>query len=198
LAAGLFRTRISAFYEGRSGNPYSYIFANDANGDATSVAGQGYSNDLFYVPAGPGDVLWTGGGEMEARFFDWLAGKPELMRHQGRIAPANGFRSGWRNTIDVRISQEFPGLFRRHNTELALDIMNIGNLVNKRWGLIEDYSTNAVSRVAHYAGIDPASGKYVYHFTGSATNPSIQENNSEKGNTAVSRWSVMLSIRYRF
>jgi len=195
---GDYKTRVSVFYEGRSGHPYSYIFANDANGDATSVAGQGYSNDLFYVPAGPGDVLWTGGTAMETQFFDWLAGKPALSRYQGRIAPANAFRSGWRNTFDIRISQEFAGVFKHHKSELALDIMNLGNLVNKRWGVIEDYGTNAVSRVVHYAGIDPASGKYVYHFTGNASAPGIQENNSEKGNTAVSRWSVMVSVRYRF
>jgi len=195
---GDYTTRVSVFYEGRSGRPFSYIFANDANGDATSVNGQGYSNDLFYVPSGPGDVLWTGDAAMEAQFFDWLAGQPGLSAYKGRIAPANAFRSGWSNTFDVRISQEFPGLFRRHKTELALDIMNIGNLLNKNWGLIEDYGTNAVSRVAHYAGIDPASGKYVYHFAQTPTGPGIQENNNEKGNTAVSRWSMMLSVKYRF
>jgi len=190
-------TRVSVFYEGRSGRPYSYIFANDANGDATSVNGQGYSNDLFYVPAGPGDVLWTGGEAMEAQFFAWLDSSA-LAFYKGRIAPANAFRTGWSNTFDMRISQEFPGFFRQHKTEVALDIMNVGNLFNKNWGLIEDYGTNAVSRVAHYAGIDPASGKYVYHFAQQPTGPGIQENNNEKGNTAVSRWSVMLSVRYRF
>jgi len=76
--------------------------------------------------------------------------------------------------------------------------MNIGNLINKNWGLIEDYGFNSTSRVAYYAGIDQATGKYVYHFNGSATSPTIQENNNDKGNTAVSRWSVMLSVKYRF
>jgi len=194
---GDYATRVSVFYEGRSGRPFSYIFANDANGDATSVNGQGYSNDLFYVPNGPGDVLWTGGAAMEAQFFAWLDSSA-LSAYKGRIAPANGFRTGWSNTFDMRISQEFPGFFRQHKTEVALDIMNVGNLINKNWGLIEDYGTNAVSRVAHYAGIDSASGKYVYHFAQDPTAPGIQENNNEKGNTAVSRWSVMFSVRYRF
>jgi len=194
---GDYNTRVSVFYEGRSGRPFSYIFANDANGDATGTA-MGYSNDLFYVPAGPGDVLWTGGTAMETQFFDWLAQHPDLARYQGNIAPTNAFRTGWSNTFDMRISQEFPGVFRHHKTELALDIMNVGNLLNKNWGLVEDYGVSAASRVAHYAGIDPDTGKYVYHFTGSATEPGIQENNNEKGNTAVSRWSVMLSVKYRF
>jgi len=193
-----YKTRVSVFYEGRSGAPYSYVFYNDANGDATNRDGPGYFNDLFYVPNGPGDVLWTGGAAMEQQFFDWLAGNQELARYQGNIAPTNAFRTGWRNTFDVRISQEFPGIFKMHKTELALDIMNIGNLLNKDWGLVEDYGFENVSRVAHYAGIDPATGKYVYHFNNDVTNPEIQERDGDGSNTAVSRWSVMLSIKYRF
>jgi len=197
-----YKTKVSVFYEGRSGRPFSYIFYNDANGDASGSNQAGYFNDLFYVPNGPGDVLWTGGMAMEQAFFDWLATKPELARYQGSIAPANAFRTGWTNSFDVRISQELPGFFKGHKTELALDIMNVGNLINKDWGLIQDYGFNATSRVAHYAGIDQSSGKYVYHFNstgnGRPTDPVIQENNNDKGNTAVSRWSMMLSIKYRF
>ncbi|ODU46144.1 MAG: Oar protein [Lysobacteraceae bacterium SCN 69-48] len=197
---GDYKTKVSMFYEGRSGRPFSYIFYNDANGDGdpgrTNQAG--YFNDLFYVPSGPGDVLWTGGAAMEQSFFNWLAEHPELNAYRGQIAPANAFRTKWVNNFDVRISQELPGFFAGHKTELSLDIMNIGNLLNKNWGLIEDYGFNATSRVANYAGIDPATGKYVYNFTGTATDPAIQENNNDKGNTGVSRWSVMVGFKYRF
>lgn len=191
-------TRVSMFYEGRSGRPYSYIFFNDANGDSSGISQAGYFNDLFYVPAGPGDVQWTGGAAMEQSFFSWLAENPELQRYRGQIAPANAFRGKWVNNFDVRISQEFPGFMQGHKAELSLDIMNIGNLFNKDWGLIEDYGFNATRRVANYAGIDPATGKYIYHFTGTADNASIQENNNDKGNTAVSRWSVMVGVKYKF
>ena len=197
---GDYKTKVSAFYEGRSGRPFSYIFYNDANGDGDpSRSGQaGYYNDLFYVPAGPGDVLWTGGEAMEQQFFEWLSKHGDLAAYQGRIAPANAFRTKWTNSFDVRISQELPGFMQGHKTEVSLDIMNIGNLLNKKWGLIEDYGFNATARVANYAGIDPATGKYVYNFSGTGTEPTIQENNNDKGNTAVSRWSVMLGIKYRF
>ncbi len=197
---GDYKTRVSMFYEGRSGRPFSYIFYNDANGDGDPARTNqaGYFNDLFYVPAGPGDVLWTGGAEMEQSFFDWLSRHGDLAAYRGQIAPANAFRTKWTNSFDVRISQELPGFFQGHKTELSLDIMNVGNLLNKKWGLIEDYGFNATARVANYAGIDPATGKYVYHFSGEGTEPTIQENNNDKGNTAVSRWSVMFGIKYRF
>ena len=193
-------TRVGLFYEGRSGRPYSYIFYNDANGDGATT------NDLFYVPSGPGDVLFgsvVGGrfvqsAQMEQDFFNWLAQNPELDAYRGSVVPANSHRAKWINTFDVRISQEFPGFVRSHKGEIALDIMNVGNLLNKKWGLIDDYGFYATRRVANYAGIDPATGKYVYSFTGSTDNPAIQENNNDKGNTAVSRWSMQLTLKYKF
>lgn len=186
------KTKVGVFYEGRSGRPYSYIYYNDINGDS------GTTNDLFYVPAGRGDVLFTGGAAMEDAFFAWLDQHPELRRFQGQIAPANAFRAKWVNSFDVRISQEIPGFFKGNKAEIALDIMNIGNLLNKNWGLIDDYGFYSTARVANYAGIDPATGKYVYNFSGSTDTPGIQENNNDKGNTAVSRWSVMASFKYKF
>ncbi len=197
-----YETRVSMFYEGRSGRPFSYIFRNDANGD-----GGGF-NDLFYVPMGPGDVVWTGGSAMEQSFFDWLEQNPELKAYQGKVAPANAFRTQWVNSFDVRITQELPGFAEGHKSVLALDIMNIGNLLNKEWGIIEDYGFNSTQQLANYAGIcGPGvtfagcagnDGKYVYHWTGPGAGAQIQENNNDKGNTAVSRWSAMLSFKYQF
>jgi len=189
---GDYATRFGMFYEGRSGRPFSYIYYNDLNGDSATT------NDLFYVPNGYGDVLWTGGADMEKSFFEWLAKNPELAAYQGQVAPANGFRSKWVNNFDVRISQELPGFFKGHKSEIALDIMNVGNLINKDWGLIEDYGFYATRRIANYAGIDPTSGKYVYSFNGRTDNEQVQENNNDKGNTAVSRWSIMASFKYKF
>ena len=189
---GDYRTTASMFYEGRSGRPYSYIFFNDVNGDSAAT------NDLFYVPNGRGDVLFTGGAAMEDAFFEWLVNEaPELQRYAGAVVPANAFRASWVNSFDVRVSQELPGFFKGHKAEVSFDIMNIGNLLNKDWGQINDYGFYATRRVANYAGIDPATGKYVYNF-GTPDSESLNEVNNDGVNTAVSRWSVMLGLRYKF
>lgn len=189
---GDYKTRAGLVYEGRSGRPYSYIFYNDVNGDGVTT------NDLLYVPKGAGDVLFTGGAPMEAAFFEWLGGQPDLQLMAGGVAQANAFRTGWTNNFDLRLTQELPGFMKSHRSEITLDIMNIGNLINKDWGLIEDYGFFSTARVVNYAGIDPATGKYVYNFSGSTDSPSIQENNNDKGNTGVSRWSVQATFKYRF
>ncbi len=189
---GDYNTRIGLFYEGRTGRPYSYIYYNDVNGDGANT------NDLFYVPAAPGDVKWTGGSAMESAFFQWLEQNPELGKYRGMVAPANAFTAKWTNSFDLRIAQELPGFWRGHKSEISLDVMNLGNLLNKDWGLIDDYGFFSTRRVVNYAGIDPATGKYVYNFGGSTDEAQIQENNNDKGNTGASRWSVQVGFRYKF
>jgi outer membrane receptor for ferrienterochelin and colicin len=207
---GDYKTTASLFYEGRSGRPFSYVFWNDANGDSRSF------NDLMYIPTGPGDVVFTpittGGvttsaAKQEADFFAWLNQHPELLKYAGGYAPANAFRAKWLNSFDLRVSQEFPGFMKGHKSSLTLDVMNIGNLLNKKWGVIEDAGFNANLGVANFAGICGATataqcpagseGKYVYHFTG-AQNFQVQDVNGDGVNTGVSRWSAQLTFRYEF
>ncbi|NLA68213.1 MAG: TonB-dependent receptor [Gammaproteobacteria bacterium] len=183
---GDYKTSASVFYEGRSGRPYSWTYLNDANGDMET-------NDLFYVPAGPGDVLFTGGAAMEQAFFDWLSGQSDLRGYMGQVAPRNISRSSWVNTFDIRISQELPGFFDGHKSELWLDIMNVGNLIDKDWGRIEEIGFPHGRRVARMRGIDQATGKYIYEF-----NESQVFSEQLYDNTGQSRWALQLGFRYKF
>lgn len=191
---GDYKTTAAMFYEGRSGKPYSWGFSNDANGD-------GYVNDLFYVPAGPGDVIFVGGAAMEQAFFDWLGRNPELERYAGNVVPRNGTRSEWVNTFDVRFSQELPGFFSGHKSEIWLDIMNIGNLINKDWGQTYEVGFPLRRNVAQFRGVDPATGRYIYNFVegGSGNtvgNVDLYDNQDQtKG---ISRWQLQVGFRYKF
>ncbi len=184
------KTSASVVYEGRTGRPYSLVFANDANGDSRSA------NDLFYVPNGPGDVIFPN-AEEEAAFFAYLDAHPEINKYRGRVAPANSFNAKFLHNFDVRLTQEIPGFMDGHKAEFTFDIMNIGNLIDKNWGQIDDYGFFSTQRIANFAGIDPATGKYVYRFN-RADATSIQEVNGDGVNTGVSRWSVQATFRYKF
>jgi outer membrane receptor for ferrienterochelin and colicin len=188
---GDYKTEVSGVYEGRSGRPYSYVFSNDMNGDSRT-------NDLFYVPAGPGDVLFTGGGVMERAFFDWLS-TTDIMGSMGTVVPRNGSRAGWVNSFDLRISQELPGFFENHKSQIWLDVMNIGNLINDDWGQINDYGFFADKSVLAFAGIDPATGKYIYNFNPSRVEQPVAANTNGDGiNVGVSQWSLQVGFRYEF
>jgi outer membrane receptor protein involved in Fe transport len=198
---GDYKTSVGVFYEGRTGRPFSYVFTNDANGDGRS------GNDLFYVPNAPGDVLFgslsssgvfTPDPAMENRFFEWLEQNQDLQRYRGGHVDKNGGRASWVNSFDIRVSQELPGFFNGHKSEIWLDIMNVGNLINSDWGHIYDYGFFANRRVLTAAGI--YDGKYVYsNFDPSRVEPPTIANNSNSiGNTGVSQWSLQLGFRYKF
>ncbi|WP_409476790.1 carboxypeptidase regulatory-like domain-containing protein [Stenotrophomonas sp. Y-13] len=195
---GDYETRVGLVYEGRSGRPYSYIYNGDANGDGRT------SNDLFYVPKGPGDVLFgsfdTAGKfkadpKLEEQFFAWLADNPQLAKYAGTYAPANGFRTGWINTFDIRLSQQLPGFMKGHKSELWVDIQNVGNMLNKKWGRIYDYGFYANARVANLAGM--VDGKYVYDklYTDA---PTPANSDADGFNMGVSQWSLQVGFRYQF
>jgi hypothetical protein len=71
----------------------------------------------------------------------------------------------WTNSFDVKISQEIPGFFARNKGNVSLDILNFGNLLNKKWGHIKKCRSRPPAArprgFVDYAGLD-AQGRYVY------------------------------------
>ena len=187
-------TTASLFYEGRSGRPYSYVFDNDANGDGRT------GNDLLYIPTGPGDVVF-GSPQEEAAFFAAVNGDDYLRSHAGQVATRNGAKSSFVNQFDLRISQQLPGFTPTHHSEIWLDVLNVGNLLNRSWGQIHDASSPGSIGVVEYGGVcgataNPAcgagdTGRYVYRYNG-IDQLGIQDDR------AVSRWSVQVGFRYAF
>ncbi len=195
---GDYETRAGLVYEGRSGRPFSYVYVNDANGDTRKA------NDLFYVPKGQGDVLFgnltsagvfTADAAMETAFFDWLSSNKDLNKIRGSVAGNNAFRAGWVNTFDLRLSQELPGFFKGHKSEVWVDIQNVGNLLNKKWGNIMDYGFYADARVATLQGI--YNGKYVYNFRNADT-PTVANGDADGFDQGISQWSVQVGFKYKF
>lgn len=180
-----YKTEIGAFYEGRSGTPFSYTFDNDANGDGVS------GNDLLFVPNARGDVLFGSTAEEDA-FFAFLADNPGLARFAGGTAERNSARAPWVNNVDLRISQEIPGLFKGHKGLLALDILNLGNLIDSDWGQIDQVGFPFNRGIVEFGGVED--GKFVYRFN----SPDRITRLTEQGSTQASRWQIQATVRYTF
>lgn len=184
-----YNTTVSAFYEGRAGRPYSYTFSNDANGDGNA------GNDLFYVPIDQNDVIFTNATEA-ANFWNYIQSNEFLNSHRGQVISRNSARSKWVNQVDLRFSQEVPGFFEGNKGELWVDILNFTNLLNKKWGHIEEapFNSNGGQRlgVAQFAGVDPTTGKYIYRY------PQAAQSFVTKDNIGESRWAVQVGVRYTF
>jgi hypothetical protein len=192
---GEYETQISAFFEARNGKPYSWVYSNDMNGD-----GQG-GNDLMYLPD-VGEAVFTNAtlcgnalpcGAAEVEFWDIVA--THDIGARGEVVKRNSAFAPWANTLDLRISQELPGFFRDHKSEIWVDVLNVGNLINKDWGLIDEVGFQSDGGQArsfvNFRGID-GEGRYIYEVQ------SPEEALLRRDNRGESRWGVQVGFRYSF
>jgi len=189
---GNYNSSVGVFYEGRRGKPYSWTYLNDLNGDGTG------GNDLMYIPSAPGsdEVVFRGrnasqtAAQAEAAFWDVVNGNRELNAARGGLVGRNNSFAPWVNNFDVRFSQELPGFFKQHKLSFTFDILNFGNLLNKRWGRIDEIGFPSNRSFVNYGGID-ANGKYIY--TMGSTEDFVTKQNSGE-----SQWAVQATLRYAF
>jgi hypothetical protein len=192
---GTYKTRFGVFYEGRSGKPYSWTFKNDMNGDGVS------GNDLMYIPKafGSGEVVFAGdtatNHAAEQRFWDVVNANKALRSAAGGVVTRYSDFSPWTNSVDLRISQEIPGMFKRNKASISFDILNFGNLLNKKWGHINEapfFSAGGQTRgFVDYAGLD-ANGHYVYAVRSTVDPLQIRQVKGE------SQWAAQVTVKYEF
>ena len=192
---GNYRTRLGVFYEGRTGKPYSWTVNNDLNGD--DLAG----NDLMYIPSafGSGEVVFYGDTATnkanETKFWDIVNGNKALRNAKGGVVERNSAFAPWTNSFDVKITQEIPGFMAKHKASFSLDILNFGNLLNKKWGRINEVGFQSAGGNARsfvdYAGLD-ASGKYIYAVRNNVEDLNVRQNKGE------SQWAIQATVKYEF
>jgi hypothetical protein len=187
------KTSFGMFVEARSGQPYSWTFADASFGqslgkifgeDATFAS---RNRELFYVPKGDGsDVILN---NIDQAAFDDFLKRTGLDKYRGQIAPRNAFHSPWFKKIDVRFAQELPNPFDDHHAKLVVDIENFGNLLYHKWGRSTGvgfpYTTSAVD-----VGIDTPTGKYVYS--------NLRNPNPNSVDVLASVWRVGIGVMYDF
>jgi hypothetical protein len=184
------KTSVGLFYEGRKGKPYSWTFINDMNGDGVG------GNDLMYIPTrGDNTVAFrdlnaNGSADEEAAFWAIVNAHPELRRSQGGVTGRNDSFSPWVNTFDLRVSQEFPGFFDGNKVTLTLDVLNVGNLLNRKWGRTDEIGFPLNRSFVNFGGID-ASGRYVYTMGNLEDFVTRQER-------AESQWAAQVTLKYSF
>ena len=203
-------TRVSAFFEVRSGKRFSYTMRERPfdtavwGGDSTFAR---RDSQLLYVPLEgdpnvifsetPGDLV--NDSALEADFNAFVAGAG-LEAYRGQILPRNHDTTSGRSRIDLRISQEIgltriPGL-GESKLELFFDIENLGNLLNNDWGRVEQvnfpFNFVAVGEVSLNSN-----GQYVYGSFGSGFSGGLQPASLQNGGLP-SLYKIQLGARLGF
>lgn len=192
---GSYKTTFGMFYEGRTGKPYSWTINNDLNGDGL------IGNDLMYIPSAPGsgEVVFQGDTATskanETKFWNIVNSNGVLRNSKGRVVDRNSDFSPWTNTFDLRIAQEIPGLFKGNKASFTLDLFNFGNLLNKKWGRINEVGFQAAGAQARsfvdFAGLD-AAGRYIYKVRDNVESLDVRQVKGE------SQWAIQATVKYEF
>src|SRR5690554_1423901 len=145
----------SLIYEGwRGGANYSYMMANDINGD-------GYNYDAIYVPTDEqvaANQFRFISEDDKTRFMDYVHGNSYLKNRQGEYAEAYSVYSPWVHRIDFSYKHDFVvnAGANTHKLQLSLDIKNVMNLFNSNWGVAKylNPEIGSEARILRYEGVD--------------------------------------------
>ena len=185
---GLFGTDVMLLYNGYSGEHYSLTYVRgkiDENGDTYR------GNSLIYIPteAEMATTLWAD-ETSQAAFNDYIKGDKYLSTHRGQFAERNSHSLPFVHRLDLHFAQSF--YFSKSSSrrvELTLDVINLGNLLSRSWGLVHRTSNWSLSPVT-ITELREVEGGYrpVYKFNGA----------SYTLDDIASRWHMQLGIRVVF
>jgi hypothetical protein len=198
-------TNISLFFERRSGLPFSYTY-NASSTTAVNTWGDLASNrQLIYVPKvdSSGNVTLTsdpiityvtsGATAVDIAAFNAYLQDTGLIKYAGRIAPRNGFKNPDVSRFDLHLSQQFPAFFPQAAKLTAyMDIINLGNLLNDKWGVVEQVDFPSVAPVVSTTIVNNGT-QYQYSSFTKAVKPL---SNSDAPNRSL--WQVKVGVRYAF
>ena len=191
-------TTIGVYYSGSHQGRFSYYYSNDVNGD-------GISNDLIYIPTveegvkfvditSGGTVLFTAAQQQAA--FDQFVADNGLEKYRGQIVPRNAFLLPWVNRFDVRISQTlFNNMaMKGDKVQITLDIMNVGNLINSEWGILNSTVSSYGAAILGRSGSLSPDPNFTMLRDGSelVTKPYVPYSTND------TTWGMMLGFRYQF
>lgn len=117
----------------RGGYNYSYMTANDMNGD-------GYAYDALYIPTdkevADRQFRFVSDNDRD-RFMEYVHNDKYLSKHQGEYAEAYSVYSPWVHRVDFSYKHDFKvKIGKTTNTlQLSLDVKNLLNLFNSKWGV---------------------------------------------------------------
>ncbi|MVT07657.1 TonB-dependent receptor [Chitinophaga sp. ysch24] len=197
--AKYFSTTFGLIFEAQPAGVTSYIYNGDLNGD-------GYSNDLIYVPKDATDISLVKSGAADTRttaqiwaqLNNFINQDSYLSKHRGEVTKANAVVLPFYKKADVNITQDISVKTgeNRHTLRLTLDVINVGNLLNRNWGIVKAASVNNFLK---FEGIGSDGKTPNFSFPYANSDGQIPYTNSFVNNTAItSRWQMQFGVRYLF
>jgi hypothetical protein len=204
-------TTISLFYNGQSGERFSYGYNNGVSSYAGPAGDNTDGKDLtlLYVPKDQNDIVLVdvvedgivsySVADQWADLNAFISDNDYLSEHRGETVERHAQRMPFQNIFDMKITQEFKfkvSADRENRLQLSLDIFNIGNMINKDWGrmyyALGDYSTYQVLK---FEGYETGTTTPTYSYINSSGSDTWGTDDS---GLQSSRWQAQVGVRYIF
>jgi hypothetical protein len=205
-----FATSISLFYNGQSGQPFSYVY-ND-NDQLTSQSSNSTSNIPIYVPTsqdeillidqrdGDGNVIKTAAQQWQ-ELDAFIENDDYLSTRRGEYVERNESRTPFESILDIKIAQDFfitSSSGKRHTLQVSLDVFNFTNLLNKDWGRRYFVGNNSAFPLINFEGFVVDNEDNVTNIPAFTFNDPGDPYAVVQSGIYSARWSAQLGLRYSF
>ncbi|MFN3874204.1 MAG: TonB-dependent receptor, partial [Ignavibacterium sp.] len=190
-------TTITLFGEAYTQGNASYTYAGDLNGDG------GTSNDLIYIPKDASEMYfeqYTDAGttftvaDQQAAWNAFIEQDEYLSKNRGKYAERGAVFMPMVFRADLSVIQEFYGEFigKKNSLQVRVDILNFTNLLNKQWGVGDDFVT---TQPLIFRSID-TEGKPVYRLR--SVGGKLIDKTFQKSASVFDVYRIQLGVRYNF
>ena len=178
--------QLGVFYNGYTGQPYTYLVAGDPNASGASINVFG-GDDIVYVPKDEADITLADPGQWG--MLDTIIRSDNCLRSQrGTIMRRNSCRNHWESLLNARLSEKLP-LPGGQSLELIADLFNLPHLVDRDWGRKSVGSLGGDLQLLRLEGYDEANQRGIY---------TVLPVDLAARDEGASRWQVQLGARYSF
>jgi len=187
--SSIFGSTISLVYQGYSGMRYSptyYKNGIDVNGDTYR------GNSTIYIPTEAELAAMNfESADQRTAFNDYILKHRALHNNRGHYAERNSLIAPFEHHIDLHFAQDFYfSKYDYRKVQITFDIMNLGNLFNRKWGaayFLDDWKLSPVE-VTSLNDDGKGNKTPTYRFVGGEISR----------NDLLSRWRMQLGIRVLF
>ena len=213
-----FATIIGIVFEAVPAGNTSYTYSGDLNGDGNS------NNDLIYIPRNSSEINLIDVGsynkatqagitsgtaadprtsaQMWTQLNNFIQQDHYLYHHIGQYARANSVVYPWWKHIDLHLEEDIFAFTKMHGDEdkhtlsITMDMLNVGNFLDRNWGIIK---TPINSSFLRFEGMAADGKTPLFSFPYQDPSNLIPQVNSFANSTSPSsRWAMQVGFRYTF
>ncbi|NQY36399.1 MAG: TonB-dependent receptor [Alteromonadaceae bacterium] len=178
-----YASTVNMFAQRVKGKAFSWTFDNDPGfGDERSSE----DRNLLYVPL-ENDPLVNYADGFDLTAFNQFISDHGLEGSRGTILDRNSAHSSWWTRVDLKFTQEIPGILQGHKGNIFFSIKNLGNFINDKWGTYEQVDFEHNAPVVDATIVD---GKYLYTNFDGFRGQSID--------AEASAWHAVMGVNYKF